>query len=235
MSGLSRGSREGITPDTRTSGLTVLDQANRRAATVGLTAFYCPLTPSQGLFFSSETEATPLVEVGAYQNGTERELDWTQAQHLGRGWVSARVPAHFQLRKSEIRRERLQVENVNGQITVVNGLGAPIQSLWLADGEWHVYTAKNIPAGQKASLSMSKDALRDDKLGARMLLEKCGAAVNLANAESYLQPNTYIAELDSNPFLENGLGPKAQTARTKSHAVDYGLLETSGLPHAEIK
>src|SRR6185369_4423911 len=160
--------REGITPDTRIAGLTVLDQANRRAATVGITAFYCPLTPSQGLFFSSDTEATPLVETWNYQNGTERDLDWTQSQHLGRGWVSARVPAHFQLRKSETRRERLQVENLNGQLTVVNGLGAAIQALWFADANAHVYTAANIPAGQKANLVLSNVPLKaDEKLGAR--------------------------------------------------------------------
>src|SRR6185369_17577401 len=167
--------REGITPDTRIAGLTVLDQANRRAATVGMTAFYCPLTPSQGLFFSSDTEATPLVEMWNYQNGTERDLDWTQAQHLGRGWVSARVPAHFHLRKSEIRRERLQVENLNGQLTVVNGLGAPIRSLWLADGAGQIYTATNIVAGQKANLSPTTKPPADfSRLGPIAFREKFG-------------------------------------------------------------
>jgi hypothetical protein len=218
--------REGITPDTRISGLTVLDQANRRAASIGFTAFYCPLTPSQGLFFSSDTEATPLVEAWDYRGGTDREMDWTQAQHLGRGWVSARVPAHFQLRKTETRRERLEIENVNGQLTVVNGLGAAIQTLWLADGQSHVYTLTNIAAGQKISLGASTTPLKkDEQLGVRTLLEKCGAQANLTDATTFLLPNTYIAELNGNPFLENGLGPKAQTSRTKAHAVVYGMLE----------
>jgi len=41
----------------------------------------------------------------------------------------------------------------------------------------------------------------------------------------FLRPNTYIAELDANPFIENGLGAKAQSARTKSHALVYGTLD----------
>jgi hypothetical protein len=223
--------REGVTPDTRISGITMLDQANRRAATVGLTAFYCPLTPSQGLFFSSETEATPLLEAVNYGRGTGREVDWTQAQHFGRGWVSARVPAHFYLRKSETRRERLEIENQNGQTTVVNGLGATIKSLWLADGGSHVFVATNITAGQKIILPASTDTLEKyEKSGVRSLLEKCGAQADISDGTPFLQPNTYVAELDANPFIENGLGAKAQSARTKSHAVVFGTLESPAKP-----
>ncbi len=223
--------REGVTPDTRISGITLLDQANRRAATVGMTAFYCPLTPSQGLFFSSETEATPLLEAMNYGGGGSREVDWTQAQHFGRGWVSARVPAHFYLRKSETRRERLEIENQNGQTAIVNGLGATIKALWLADGSSHVFVATNIPAGQKIILPASTDTLEKyEKLGARSLLERCGAQADISDGTPFLQPNTYVAELDANPFIENGLGAKAQSARTKSHAVVFGTLEPPAKP-----
>ena len=222
---------EGITPDSRISGLTILDQANRRAATIGFTGFYCPLTPSQGLFFSQDTEATPLVQSWDYRSGTDRELDWSQSQHLTRGWVSARVPAAFELRKSETRRERLELENVNGQLSVVNGLGAPIQTLWLADGDSRIYTITNLAAGQKVFLPASTTSLkRSEEYGARALLEKCGPQANLTDATTFLRPNTYIAELEANPFLENGLGPKAKTARTRSHAVVYGILESNAKP-----
>ena len=220
--------REGVTPDTRIAGITILDQANRRAATIGLTAFYCPLTPSQGLSFSPDTEATPLVETWNYGRGTSREVDWTQGQHFGRGWISARVPAHFYLRKSETRRERLEVENQNGQTTVVNGLGATIKNLWLADAGSHVFVAANIPAGQKFTLPASTALLKkEEQLGPRGLLEKAGAQADLSDGTEFLQPNTYVAELDANPFIENGLGSKAHAARTKARAVVFGTLEPS--------
>src|SRR6185312_6951078 len=220
--------REGVTPDTRIAGVTILDQVNRRAATIGLAAFYCPLTPSQGLFFGPDTEATPLVEGSMYGRGTSREVDWTQGQHFGRGWVSARVPAHFYLRKAETRRERLEVETQNGHTTVVNGLGATIKNLWLADGAAHVFVATNIPAGQKITLPASTTLLKkDEQRGARSLFEKVGAQAEISDGTEFLGPNSYVAELDANPFIENGLGAKAQSARTKSKSVVFGRLESS--------
>jgi hypothetical protein len=227
--------REGVTSDVRIEGLTLLDQGNRRAATIGATAFYCPLTPSQGLFFGNDTEATPLVESYDYRRGTQREVDWTQSQQLQRGWVTARVPAYFYLRRTETRRERLQVEGAGAQLVVVNGLGASIRSLWLADKSGKIYLATNIVAGQKANLVGSVESPNvSQKLGARELSEKIGFTqlkeFDLASAPSYLLPGTYIAELDSNPFLENGLGAKAKSARKKSRSLVYGILETSYQP-----
>jgi hypothetical protein len=224
--------REGVTPDMRLDGMTLLDEANRRATTIGITAFYCPLTPSQGLFFSSETEATPLLEQSwnyFRRGGTAHEVDWTQSQHLSRGWISARVPAYFLLRKSETRRERLQFESANGQLSVVNGLGAPIHSVWFANSAGQIFTATNIAAGQRAALVSSTNSIHTDHLGPQSLFEKAGYITRpdfAGDAANYLLPNTYIAELNGNPFLENGLGAKS-SARTKTHAVVYGLVEPS--------
>lgn len=229
--------REGVTPDVRTEGLTLLDQVNHRASTIGMTAFYCPLTPSDGLSFDFDTEATPLVEMWSYRYGSRvssggnpREVDWTRSQHLQRGWVTARVPAHFLLCKSELRRERLQLENTGGHPVVVNGLGATIQSLWLADKSGRIYIASKILAGQKAALSPDAATPKVTKaLGARALFDQAGYSpadgTLTADAVSYLLPGTYLAELDSEPFLENGLGPKAKSARTRTRSVVYGILE----------
>jgi hypothetical protein len=231
--------REGITPDVRLEGVTLLDQASRRATTMGTTAFYCPLTPSQGLRFGQETEATPLVTAfdsmhyvygRRRESGSQRQMDWSQSQHLSRGWVTARVPAHFQLRKSETRRERLQIEDTGGNLTVVNGLGASVRSLWLADFSGKIHTAGVIGAGEKGNLSATT--------------HRCEASASLSGLESIfgqpafmwpdlmtnncpalLRPGTYIAELDANPFLENGLGSKSSAKRTRSRGVVYGVLE----------
>jgi len=225
--------REGITPDTRIAGLTLLDQTSHRAATIGGTAFYCPLTPSGGLDFDYQTEATPLVETG-YGSGTSREVDWSQSQHFQRGWVSARVPAHFHLRKSETRRERIQVINENGQLQVLNGLGAPIKSLWITDANLNFYKADNVAAGQKAGLILSKAPQTSEKSGANGLLHDISFAAHpdglKENSGKYLLPNTYIAVLDGNPFIENALGAASSPKRTKSSAVVFGILETEGKP-----
>jgi hypothetical protein len=217
--------REGITPDTRIAGLTVLDQTTHRAATIGGEAFYCPLTPSGGLNFEYGTEATPLVH-HEWGSGTSREVDWTSSQHFAHGWVSARVPAHFHLRKSETRRERIQVVNENGKLLVVNSLGANIKSLWIADPDMKVYQADNIAAGEKGGLILSSTPT-GEKSGAKGIWHDQGFAVSAhenPGLEGYLQPNTYVAVLDSNPFLENGLGSASKAKRTKSSAVVFGIL-----------
>ena len=223
--------REGITPDTRIGGITILDQTSHQAATIGGEAFYCPLTPSGGLHFEMGTEATPLVSLD-YGSGTPREVDWSQSQHFQRGWVSARVPAHFHVRKSETRRERIQIVNQNGKMLVVNSLGAPIKSLWVADADMNFYKADNVAAGDQGPLILSKQMHPTGKSGANGLLRDLGFATHMGSladnpCEAYLLPNTYIAVLDGNPFIENALGSSASTKRTKSSAVVFGLLEAN--------
>ena len=222
--------REGITPDTRIAGITLLDQTSHRAATIGGEAFYCPLTPSGGLHFDFGTEATPLVQRG-YGSGNSREVDWTQSQHFTHGWVSARVPAHFHLRKPETRRERIQVVNENGKLQIVNSLGANIKSLWFVDADMKAYQADNVAAGQKAGLISSKQFQVLAKSGPDGLLRDLGFAAHLDSLKydvgSYLQPNTYIAVLEGNPFLENALGSSSSPKRTKSSAVVFGILEST--------
>ena len=221
--------REGVTPDARVAGLTVLDQTSHRAATIGGEAFYCPLTPSGGLHFDFTTEATPLVGIrlGA---GTAREVDWTQSQHFGRGWVSARVPAHFHVRKPETRRERIQVFSENGKLQVVNSLGEPIKTLWFADASMNLFEAEQVPAGEKAGLSLCKLSQPTEKAGPNGLLRYLGFSARtdtLAdNVGRYLLPNTYVAVLDGNPFIENALGSSASAKRTKTSCVVYGIMET---------
>jgi len=220
--------REGITPDTRIAGFTLLDQTSHHAATMGASGFYCPLTPSSGLHFEAGTEATPLVSLG-YGSGTGREVDWTQGQHFSRGWVSARVPAHFHLRKSETRRERIQIVNENGKLQIVNSLGAPIKALWYADAKLNLYEVDNVAAGQKGGLVPSQK-ISLDNAGPGALFREIGytASAETVNEKTarHLTPNTYLAVLDGNPFLENALGSAASAKRTKASAVVFGLLET---------
>ena len=144
---------EGWDRHARIEGLTLLNEKTHRATTIGWTAFYSALTPSDGLHFSYDTELTP--QIGYSQiGGTPRSVDWTHDQHLASGWMTARVPAHFMLRKSEVRRERVTVRRgTNNRLSVVNGLGADIRQFWLADKDGSVYTGKDIPAGTETELS----------------------------------------------------------------------------------
>jgi hypothetical protein len=149
---------------------------------------------------------------------------------LTHGWVSARVPAYFHLRRSGTSRERIEVSNENGSLQIVNGLGAPIRSLWLADANMNFYQVNDIPAGQKTGLIPAKQSASLDKSGPEGMKRDLGFQANGADglgtaAQSYLMPNTYIAVLDGNPFVENALTSDPNLKRTKSVAVVYGILE----------
>ncbi|HEX7654474.1 MAG TPA: hypothetical protein VF607_13285 [Verrucomicrobiae bacterium] len=229
--------REGITPNSRVDGITLINQASHHTATIGAEAIYCPLTPSAGLAFDYHTEATPLVS-HEYGRGTERELDWSQSQHLSRGWISARVPAHFHLRKPEIRRERIQVLTAEGRVQIINSLGARIKSLWYMDAQGKLFAGTDIAAGAQGALLPTAAAATPENPGAAGIWQDLTYATRTDQAEvtaqKRLSPNTYLAVLDANPFLENALGPAARPLRTKAASVVYGLLAaedvTGGTP-----
>ena len=139
----------------RTEGVTILDQRTNRATSIGWTAFYSALTPGDGLHFGYETELAPQV-FGA--SSVPRSVDWTHEQHLTRGWVTARVPAHFKLRKTELRRERITIRRGEGtHLSIVNGLGADIDRFWLADTDGSIHLGRSISAGAEAKLDRQED------------------------------------------------------------------------------
>ena len=119
-----------------------------------------------------------------------------------------------------------------GNQRVVNSLGAPIKAIWVADAEMHCYTANNVPAGEKAGVIPTRN-LDAEKSGANGLLRDLGfaAAMDPANASvgRYLRPNTYVAVLDGNPFIENALGNAASPKRTKTSAVVFGILDAEDI------
>lgn len=202
---------EGITPSLRTEAVTVLDQAAHRATTLARQAFYAPLTPGDGLRYSHDTEVTPLVDVNRYNGGNSCELELSHSQHLVRGWITARVPAHFALRKSETRRERITMQKLpDGRVTVVNGLGADIQTLWLRDDKGRVFKGEGLKAGQNVALALSAAIPQGSVVNNLAGLFQGSwpvAQESLLNAPgNYLRPNTYLAVLADAPFIENGLG-----------------------------
>ena len=151
---------EGWKGQLRTEGLTILDERARRATTIGWTAFYSALTPGDGLHFDYETELTPQISANAANKALR--INWTHDQHLANGWIAARVPAHFMVRKSETRRERVTVRRgADASLRIVNGLGTDISQFWLEDRDGTIYSATDIPAGAEAEL-VSQPDLRID-------------------------------------------------------------------------
>ena len=220
---------EGITPTTRTEAVTILDQVSHRATTLARQAFYTPLTPGDGLRYSHDTEVTPLVDVNNYNGGNSRELELSQSQHLTRGWITARVPAHFALRKSETRRERLQVQRLSdGRVTVLNGLGSDIQTLWLCDDKGRLFTGEGLKAGQNLALpSVPGDGFNaGSSLGALYQGSWVAAHDALMTGPSQVRPGTYLAIMSEAPFIETGL---AKPGKARARQTIIGLLAPEDL------
>ena len=203
---------EGWQGHARAGGVTILDEGEKRATTLGRTAFYSPVTPGDGLHFSDTTEVQLLGDENAAWTSS-CSIDWTNDQHLARGWVTARVPSFFALRKSEtLRRERLSLRReADGGLSVANALGVDISHLWLADEKGKLYRAAAIAAGGSARLedagvqvapAIPLQAWREVYVNTDWLL----VAKNLRDEPAkYLGPGTYVAVVESSPFLEQGL------------------------------
>lgn len=216
---------EGWNATARTEALTILDETAHRATTIAWTGFYSPITPSDGLHFGYDTELIPqLPSYFDYRRRIpERTLDWTNDQHLESGWVAARIPAFFKLRKTEARRERLNIRQFGNEATLVNGLGADIAQIWWADASGKIHAAENIAAGAQGSLKPTElkaagvpGSLRETYSGD--WLEKFKAIGN--KPQQVLMPNSYLAVLNSAPFVEEGLKTvKTRTARNLVYGV----------------
>jgi len=221
---------EGVSSYSKNATFTLLDERVHRASTLGFASYYAPLTPFGGLHFSTETEVIPVRNDSrggwAYLDGTQaKTIDWTTDQHLKSGWVEARVPVSFGVRKSETRRERLVVRSgADGKISIVNGLGADLAELYYMDRDGKYYSTENLVAGQEITLNPNKDQELPDTLRpvSRLYQQDWSQGMtSLQNSpRSFLRPGNYIAVVHGSPFLEKSLSGSIDE---KSLAVIYGI------------
>lgn len=212
--------------------LTLLDQRNQRATSLALRLYYMPTTPKDGLHFHRDTEVTAVTQNSRRHRNMEAAVsspvvDWTSDQHLASGWVQPRIPAAFRLRKSEPRRERLEVsQTADGRIQVINGLGVRIEHLAYAAPDGTLHHGDGIPAGAKLVLSPSDDPVRTG--AAPLPLRDAYRASDWADSlcpgtedfPSQLRSGAYMARLASNPFLEEAVD---RCTAVESTATVYGI------------
>ena len=219
---------EGFNGHMRTAGLTVLDERSHSAVTIGWQGFYSPLTPRGGLTYQMDSELTPQIS-GSGSGEQGRTIDLSGGQNLKMGWIAARVPAHFMIRKHQTRRERITVsQDTEGQLSVRNDLGASIERLYLADEEGKIYQGGPLAAGA-ISLLQARDGQSDPngiaagRTGQLRDVYTTDWIMQYERIESeparYLQPNCYMAILDEALFIENGLG---RNEKVRSREIVYG-------------
>ena len=214
---------EGLVRHGRTEGLTVLDERNRRATTLGWAGFYASLTPGEGLLFDNATEVSPVVSWGHDQQGGARAFALGNRQHLSRGWLRARLPGYFILRKSELRRERIQLRQRAGSLEAVNGLGVDLLTLWVAGNDGRLHFMDGLAAGASARLEITGEQATAGPDVLRSLYR--GDLPNLLlrlqqEPGGYLRPGTWLAVADASPFVEIAL---ENLDNETSKAVIYGI------------
>ncbi|HEX9986565.1 MAG TPA: hypothetical protein VGF69_25130 [Thermoanaerobaculia bacterium] len=183
----------------RSRTLTLLDENRGEAATFGWTGVYSTAAPERIRFANTTQVQVP--------DETETsEANWSEGQDLV-SWVRSRVPTYFVVRKSEARRERLTIRTEGSNLTVVNGLGAPITRLLVATDDGTVYQTGKVPAGARAPLE--RTVLRTDTRavapdGFMQRPETWPGTIERfsQNPRSALHPGMYVAVLDGSPFLE---------------------------------
>ena len=204
----------------RRESITILDESQHRATTLGIDAYYCPLTPRDGLHYSMETEVTPW-GIESWQGGRSRTMDWTGDQHLQSGWVAARIPAHFLLRKNQLRRERLEIHKEQDTVFVLNGIGADIERMWYADEEGKIYVLENLAAGaRQAAKPLEGQTIQPAKTYQWNGLAPAMIADLLNQPEFYLVEDSYILEIKQNVFVEEAL---KSIKEKRERAVIFGL------------
>jgi hypothetical protein len=219
---------EGWEGHVRSEGITVLDEASQQAATIGWIAFYTPITPGDGLHFSGQTELTAqLASDNTRIASRPRSIDWTAEQHLDSGWLTARVPAHFVLRKSERRLEHIAVRKTkDSTYAMVNGFNTAIRAVRIMSKSGKVYAADTVPAGQEAELKAAGAAIPPTKLDRlrKVYLDDWLETIKDVGErpEELLRPGRYVATLEAAPFIENGLH---RAAYRQGRSVVVGIMK----------
>ena len=219
---------EGVTPRIRLASVTMLDQANQEATTVGAVAVYAPIAPGE-LAFDGVSEVTPLLDPNSNDPGGGRRVAWTDGgqQRLEGNWVASRVPAHFAIRKSEHREERLEVTWSAGDIPeIMNGLGGHIDQLYLCRHDGTVFTGENITAGKRVTLAEVSGAQSRNNFNSLTNLlystMTIGSSRTITIDPSQMVPGVYWATMSSSPFLENPL--EGRTAKLQIQSQIVGIL-----------
>ena len=223
---------EGVTPRVRLESITILDQVEKEATTIGATAVYAPLSPSK-LLFDGASEITPLLDPNESDPGGNRRVEWSSGggQSFTGNWVSSRIPTHFAVRKSTHTEKRLETTwGTDGTPEILNGLGGPLQQITVRRADGKLFTGQNISAGAKAKLKAahSSSTGRPHTLTEliQLMAETGHSDVSLREK---IPTGSYWAEMPHSPFLENPLEGRETILEAHAHVLGP-LTDAGGTP-----
>ncbi len=214
---------EGFSGIEKTRIITILDEVNHHANTVGLLGYYTPIIPFDGLNFDYESELS--ICKSGYREYGRYSIDLTENQSFTKGWISSRIPTHFQIRKSQMRKEKLPFKILeNGSVSVTNSFDCKIEKLIMrlpnSQNEYY-FTNYIIDVGKTVILNKNK---RSDYITPRFagILDKSKLNVlgSYFTAENLIK-GSYMIKLDGSPFTERAM---SNVGESEHETIVYGLM-----------
>lgn len=194
--------------------MTLLDERENRAITLGNYSVFSARSRPEGLHFDMQTEVYNFNRDDYRSTDGGKHLVLDEDQHLAAGWIKPRVPRYLHLRSIQTRRERLTLSYHDGRLQVMNGLGGDIVKISLMTSAGRIYTGADLAAGQTASLDQAgSNAQPQTGPVAADMIDNLWYR-RMGDIEDYfddlLRPGTYIATVRNSPFLRQQLEAEAQ-------------------------
>lgn len=119
---------DGFTVHSASYGYTLLDSANHRAITAGLSAYYANLAPSKASFPGLVVPLAPWQDRAGH---TTANLEWRDGARFGSDFLPSRRYREWGLLSVEPTRARLVLKKKGQDWVVQNALGAKVGGLWV--------------------------------------------------------------------------------------------------------
>ncbi|MFZ5951826.1 MAG: hypothetical protein ACOYXC_14035 [Candidatus Rifleibacteriota bacterium] len=190
--------------------LTLLDERNNQAITLGNFAVYSSASRADGFKFSYDTEVRPIMARNYRNTDGGKIINLDDGQNFAEGWIRPKIPRYLHLRTVHLRRERLTIEKGgNDEFQILNGLGARAKRIMVRMADGKLYECSGVKPGDKASLFLSNKMVSNRSSRKPVDLYEMFNSEWYDNydflikePEYYLNSGMYIAVLDGTPFID---------------------------------
>lgn len=200
---------EGWYSRAKASGITLLDQPTRLAATHVRFGVYAPIPPRGGLRFDSG-------DMLNFCGAGEIDLALNEGQHFRSGLIQPRIPLYAVVERVTLQREQLRiVREKNGRISVVNGLGVKLTGLGVIDDAGRLFVTDDpVEPGARVQLKPTSFRTGRSEMEWEALLKQFERSGAPGAEENFIRRNVrefargyYVALTEEPLFYTPGFKP----------------------------
>lgn len=153
---------DGVGVRVRVRSMTMLDQRAGEMASWARMSYYAGIAPSDGLEMPANTTLYPILpsrsginSFGRRTENQQRSIEWSQQQHLTRGWLGSRTPTQYLAVTASPSKKQLIFKSQPDQLSVTNQLGTQVLALVVQDHEGNIFVGDQIDTEGTVTLSSS--------------------------------------------------------------------------------